>query len=68
MGQSFNPRAREGRDLYSTGQCVWSIYVSIHAPVKGATSSMRYGLTSVSCFNPRAREGRDLNEIRVEIV
>ena len=35
----FNPRTREGCDCPHCGARVVSIYVSIHAPVKGATSS-----------------------------
>ncbi len=39
---SFNPRAREGRDingkLYNTETAI----VSIHAPVKGATRSYQH--------------------------
>ena len=34
--------------------------VSIHAPVKGATSSARGRAREPTRFNPRAREGRDL--------
>ncbi len=34
--------------------------VSIHAPVKGATTSTARALQSYCSFNPRAREGRDL--------
>ena len=34
--------------------------VSIHAPVKGATSSCTSCIAFVACFNPRAREERDL--------
>ncbi len=56
-GNSFNPRAREGRDDFSLkpgGLCG----VSIHAPARGATMSLSSFSVSV-CFNPRAREGRD---------
>ena len=34
----FNPRAREGRDLLAVVELVDARQVSIHAPVKGATS------------------------------
>ena len=34
-------------------------YVSIHAPVKGATSSPRVGAAGLQGFNPRPREGGD---------
>ena len=33
----FNPRAREGRDAPFCFICSFSIDISIHAPVKGAT-------------------------------
>ena len=33
--------------------------VSIHAPVRGATTHEAYNTLFVHCFNPRAREGRD---------
>jgi len=38
MGYGFNPRAREGRDN-DARMTVIAGYVSIHAPVKGATGS-----------------------------
>ena len=34
-------------------------YVSIHAPVKGATAPAPSSRPAASSFNPRAREGRD---------
>ncbi len=34
--QSFNPRAREGRDEPDDGDCI-EVHVSIHAPARGAT-------------------------------
>ena len=56
---SFNPRAREGRDSARMASLLGMRSVSIHAPVRGATQIKRYhGLTNI-CFNPRAREGRD---------
>ena len=54
----FNPRAREGRDDAESRKAVLP-HVSIHAPVKGATSSARSGPWSRTRFNPRARKGRD---------
>ncbi len=56
---SFNPRAREGRDSHVQWVAARNI-VSIHAPVKGATSVPSPQLIAVWCFNPRAREGRDV--------
>ena len=54
---SFNPRAREGRDLTSHNKMLL-VVVSIHAPVKGATPNDARRRTTRG-FNPRAREGRD---------
>ena len=34
-------------------------YVSIHAPVRGATVIEETRTREETCFNPRAREGRD---------
>ena len=34
----FNPRSREGSDL-SVASLSWQVYISIHAPAKGATFS-----------------------------
>ena len=57
-GGGFNPRAREGRDLTSHRNALF-IFVSIHAPARGATSGELISGLSSSGFNPRAREGRD---------
>jgi len=55
--QCFNPRAREGRDAHKC--CILRKFnVSIHAPVKGATTNEVTKWAYYS-FNPRAREGRD---------
>ena len=54
---SFNPRTRVGCDgliIHYIGQAS----VSIHAPVWGATLSIKHGLKPVS-FNPRTRVGCD---------
>ncbi len=59
---SFNPRAREGRDVCDV--VMEEAYkVSIHAPVKGATKT-RVCTSRHTSFNPRAREGRDLHLAR----
>ena len=55
----FNPRAREGRDS-GVRERRNASDVSIHAPVRGATSMTLGSIVSASCFNPRAREGRDV--------
>ena len=60
---SFNSRARKGRDV-STGEHVQGAAVSIHAPVKGATSQAELAAAEASCFNSRARKGRDWQKVR----
>ncbi len=55
----FNPRSREGSDLGLVNVPVCICDVSIHAPVKGATSHGQSILSILSCFNPRSREGSD---------
>jgi len=55
---SFNPRAREGRDeAAKTNNTMHD--VSIHAPAKDATVSTSQKKHLFYSFNPRAREGRD---------
>ena len=38
---------------------VTSIFISIHAPAKGATFSDKYEFRGMGYFNPRSREGSD---------
>ncbi len=57
--ESFNPRAREGRDEITRAKALL-VDVSIHAPVKGATATIIPCCWQQYCFNPRAREGRDV--------
>ena len=59
QGSDFNPRAREGRDYERGTAGAVRIFISIHAPVKGATSHNKKSFRSFAHFNPRAREGRD---------
>ena len=59
QGKNFNPRAREGRDLFPRIRPI-SKRISIHAPVKGATCKQQRRSNRQDYFNPRAREGRDL--------
>ena len=40
QNMSFNPRAREGRDVNALG-CAYLVIVSIHAPARGATRDRR---------------------------
>ena len=56
--RSFDPRAREGRDVLLNEPRTVRATVSIHAPAKGATA-MHCGLRARR-FDPRAREGRDM--------
>ena len=56
---SFNPRAREGRDLKEYEASTVPKLVSIHAPARGATSFALHERIKQKSFNPRAREGRD---------
>ena len=56
----FNPRTREGCD-YNAGS-IWCLllYVSIHAPARGATRAQSAApAPRPRCFNPRTREGCD---------
>ena len=57
--RGFNPRAREGRDGSREPNVFAGEGVSIHAPVRGATSSGSGAPVRAGGFNPRAREGRD---------
>ena len=53
-----NPRSREGSDE-SSAVSKPTNSISIHAPVKGATSYYHGYLTNLRNFNPRSREGSD---------
>ena len=57
--QNFNPRTREGCDLAEEASITGDGYISIHAPVKGATQSNGRGIAHGKYFNPRTREGCD---------
>ena len=54
----FNPRSHEGSDGYSPAR-LQKIPISIHAPTRGATSSILIQILSISNFNPRSHEGSD---------
>ena len=60
----FNPRSREGSDdaAFVTINCA---KISIHAPAKGATSSVIDYFSYCCDFNPRSREGSDIFKIRL---
>ena len=55
---NFNPRSREGSDIFAKTFYV-HIFISIHAPARGATL-IRSEWAHFNCdFNPRSREGSD---------
>ena len=58
LNLSFNPRAREGRDINASCSII-TLLVSIHAPARGATGYDIARIRREKGFNPRAREGRD---------
>ena len=59
MHHYFNPRTREGCDNNRWYYTIEDKDISIHAPVKGATSVSGYSPTWPQDFNPRTREGCD---------
>ena len=61
--QSFNPRARVGRDQCPLCRKIKTL-VSIHAPAWGATLYDASSEEPEESFNPRARVGRDKNLIK----
>ncbi len=63
---SFNPRARAGRDVHGNSMYEESI-VSIHAPARGATEKTLRTNRKRFCFNPRARAGRDIMNLIISI-
>ena len=59
----FNPRSHEGSDGVIQPLEDNHIYVSIHAPTKGATQSTQTAPVLLACFNPRSHEGSDNKEL-----
>ena len=57
-GSNFNPRSREGSDAAHIRHLNHQP-ISIHAPAKGATSSVQPPVFQCTDFNPRSREGSD---------
>ena len=55
----FNPRSREGSDLFKFFLACANIPISIHAPAKGATRLISAFDFTIKHFNPRSREGSD---------
>ena len=58
MQTGFNPRSHEGSDIVA-GTVSLGVYVSIHAPTKGATYIFLTVDCNHACFNPRSHEGSD---------
>ena len=56
MFQSTRPRGARPASRWCTGSRLW---VSIHAPARGATCRVVCHPLAQGCFNPRARAGRD---------
>ena len=56
----FNPRSREGSDMYFLTNFRSSGTISIHAPARGATKCFAHASSATWYFNPRSREGSDL--------
>ena len=56
---SFNPRSREGSDR-AIYQASLRVFVSIHAPARGATRWQKPWCLTTLSFNPRSREGSDI--------
>ena len=58
MVGNFNPRSREGSDS-NIAVSAARANISIHAPAKGATTSVCWVFDHAGDFNPRSREGSD---------
>ena len=59
----FNPRTREGCDAYAYSYPDNVLFISIHAPVKGATRKLPECGRCRNDFNPRTREGCDAERL-----
>ena len=57
--EGFNPRPRAGGDSRRVWSRSGSSWVSIHAPVRGATRGYRFTHFYLFSFNPRPRAGGD---------
>ena len=57
--QNFNPRSREGSDRWIIFDYPRALWISIHAPAKGATDGTEFDWVYKQDFNPRSREGSD---------
>ena len=52
--QDFNPRSREGSDICNSNNLLCKLYISIHAPAKGATEDrvIKYSKDGISIHAP----------------
>ena len=57
--EHFNPRSREGSDFTASSAAVTKLFISIHAPARGATFTGDPLNVLSTDFNPRSREGSD---------
>ena len=64
---NFNPRSREGSDQREQHHYAERA-ISIHAPVKGATSRLPSCRTYGKNFNPRSREGSDIGQGGISVL
>ena len=60
-GAMFQPTRPRGARLDPTRPMQAVLYVSTHAPARGATLAEIRSKCRTSCSNPRAREGRDIS-------
>ena len=59
ISSNFNPRTHEGCDIDAPKRIAEDIIISIHAPMKGATTIIFEEFRSNLNFNPRTHEGCD---------
>ena len=55
----FNPRPHTGSDFQDYSSVVFFPIISIHAPTRGATYSIRLHTLGLNYFNPRPHTGSD---------
>ena len=63
---NFNPRSREGSDVMFSAPIISFFIISIHAPARGATTSLTLLIYAPIYFNPRSREGSDVYQPKVK--
>ena len=62
--QNFNPRSHEGSDIAGSVILKILLFISIHAPTRGATYTLNCSTNALRNFNPRSHEGSDCNSKR----